>query len=81
VTAGLPPPAIVQPSPYEVSYGLLFPTPTAAAIAFLGATDARELKGEIPPLKALFVRSQIAVCVGATSRSVWICRSARRPSP
>ncbi len=53
--------------PLELSAALLFPTPTAAAIAFLGATDARELKGEIPPLKALFVRSQIAVCVIAES--------------
>jgi hypothetical protein len=35
--------------PLELSAALLFPTPTAAAIAFLGATDARELKGEIPP--------------------------------
>ncbi len=53
--------------PLELSAALLFPTPTAAAIAFLGSADAREFKGEIPPLKAVFVRSQIALCVIAES--------------
>jgi diguanylate cyclase (GGDEF)-like protein len=53
--------------PLELSAAMLFPTPTAAAIAFLGSADAREFRGEIPPLKAVFVRSQIALCVIAES--------------
>jgi diguanylate cyclase (GGDEF)-like protein len=53
--------------PLELSAAMLFPTPAAAAIAFLGSADPRELRGEIPPLKALFVRAQIAVCVIAES--------------
>jgi diguanylate cyclase (GGDEF)-like protein len=53
--------------PLELSAAMLFPTPTAAAIAFLGSADAREFKGQIPPLKAVFVRSQIALCVIAES--------------
>src|SRR5213083_1028930 len=39
--------------PLELSAAMLFPTPAAAMIAFLGSTDARELRGEMPPLKAL----------------------------
>jgi diguanylate cyclase (GGDEF)-like protein len=53
--------------PLELSAAMLFPTPAAAAIAFLGSADPRELHGEVPPLKALFVRAQIAVCVIAES--------------
>jgi diguanylate cyclase (GGDEF)-like protein len=53
--------------PLELSAAMLFPTPAAAAIAFVGSTDPRELRGEVPPLKALFVRAQIAVCVVAES--------------
>jgi diguanylate cyclase (GGDEF)-like protein len=53
--------------PLELSAAILFPTPAAAAIAFLGSADPREVRGEVPPLKALFVRAQIAVCVIAES--------------
>jgi hypothetical protein len=55
--------------PLELSAALLFPTPTAAAIAFLGSADAREFRGEVPPLKAVFVRSQIALCVSPSPGS------------
>jgi diguanylate cyclase (GGDEF)-like protein len=53
--------------PLELSAAMLFPTPAAAAIAFVGSADPRELRAEVPPLKALFVRAQIAVCVIAES--------------
>ncbi len=53
--------------PLELSAALIWPTPIAAAIAFAGSADRREFRGEIPPLKALFIRSQIAVCVIAES--------------
>jgi diguanylate cyclase (GGDEF)-like protein len=53
--------------PLELSAAMLFPTPAAAAIAFVGSADPREFRGEVPPLKALFVRAQIAVCVIAES--------------
>jgi diguanylate cyclase (GGDEF)-like protein len=53
--------------PLELSAAMLFPTPVAAAIALFGSADARELRGEVPLLKALFVRAQIAVCVVAES--------------
>lgn len=49
--------------PLELSAALIFPTPLAAAISLLGSTDSRELKGQMPPLKAIFIRSQIALCV------------------
>ena len=48
--------------PLELSAALIFPTPVAAAIAFVGSADSREFRGELPPLKAIFIRSQIAVC-------------------
>jgi diguanylate cyclase (GGDEF)-like protein len=53
--------------PLELSAAILFPTPAAAAIAFLGSADPREFRAEVPPLKALFVRAQIALCVVAES--------------
>jgi diguanylate cyclase (GGDEF)-like protein len=54
--------------PLELSAAMLFPTPVAAMIAFLGTGDMREVRRELPPLKALFIRSQIAVCVIAESQ-------------
>lgn len=53
--------------PLELSAALLFPTPLAAAIALVGSTDSRELRREIPPLKAIFIRSQIAISVAVES--------------
>ena len=46
--------------PLELSVALLYPPPVAALIALLGSADLRELRGEIPPLKALCIRAQIA---------------------
>jgi diguanylate cyclase (GGDEF)-like protein len=57
--------------PLELSAALIFPVPVAASIAFLGSGDAREFRRQIPPLKALFVRAQIAIAVAAES---WIFR-------
>src|SRR5207249_11183439 len=37
--------------PLELSAAILFPTPAAAVIAFLGSADPREFRGEVPPLK------------------------------
>ncbi len=53
--------------PLELSAALLFPTPVAAAVAFVGSGDAREFRGELPPLKALFIRSEIALTVATES--------------
>ncbi|HEX6131257.1 MAG TPA: EAL domain-containing protein, partial [Actinomycetota bacterium] len=53
--------------PLELSAALIFPVPVAAGIAFLGSGDAREFRGRIPPLKALFIRSQTALAVAAES--------------
>jgi diguanylate cyclase (GGDEF)-like protein len=60
--------------PLELSAALLFPTPVAAAIALVGSADERELRGELPLLKALFIRSQIAISVVVESLvfKIWI---------
>ena len=60
--------------PLELSAALIFPTPIAAAIGLFGSVDARELRGELPPLKALFIRSQIALCVIVESLifKIWV---------
>ena len=60
--------------PLELSAALIFPTPVAASIALIGSADSRELRRELPPLKALFIRSQIAVCVIVESLlfKVWV---------
>jgi diguanylate cyclase (GGDEF)-like protein len=49
--------------PLELSVALLYPTPVAALIAFVGSSDPRELRRELPLMKALWIRAQIAVAV------------------
>ena len=49
--------------PLELSVALLYPTPVAALIAFCGSSDPRELRRDIPIMKALWIRAQIAVAV------------------
>ncbi|HEX6844722.1 MAG TPA: EAL domain-containing protein [Actinomycetota bacterium] len=60
--------------PLELSAALLFPTPVAAAIALAGSADQRELRGELPLLKAIFIRSQIALSVVVESLmfKIWL---------
>jgi diguanylate cyclase (GGDEF)-like protein len=53
--------------PIELSAALLYPPPVAALITLLGAADDRELRLELPPLKALYGRSQIAWSVALES--------------
>ena len=53
--------------PIELSSALLYPPPVAALIALLGAVDKRELRGELPVMKALYIRGQIAFSVAAES--------------
>ena len=49
--------------PLELSVALLYPPPVAALIVLLGSFDPRELRREVPPLMAVFVRAQIAMAV------------------
>jgi diguanylate cyclase (GGDEF)-like protein len=49
--------------PIELSVALLFPVPLAALIALIGTSDKREFRGELPFLKGLFIRAQIAGAV------------------
>ena len=49
--------------PLELSVSLIYPTPVAALIAMVGSSDPRELRREIPIMKALFIRAQISVAV------------------
>jgi diguanylate cyclase (GGDEF)-like protein len=53
--------------PVELTAALLYLPPVAALIAFVGAFDTRELRGELPPVKALYIRSQIAFSVATES--------------
>jgi diguanylate cyclase (GGDEF)-like protein len=53
--------------PLELSVALLYPTPVAATIALFGSSDPREFRREIPFMKALFIRAQIAAAVMAES--------------
>jgi diguanylate cyclase (GGDEF)-like protein len=53
--------------PIELSAALVFSPAVAAMIAFLGAADRRELRRELPPLKALYIRGQIAWSVALES--------------
>ena len=49
--------------PIELSVALIYPPPVAAFIALVGSSDKREFRGELPFLKALFIRAQIAGAV------------------
>src|SRR5207245_6358735 len=51
----------------ELSAALVYPPAAAAVIAFLGAADMREFRRELPPLKALYIRGQIAWSVALES--------------
>src|SRR6266511_249547 len=53
--------------PLQLAVALLYPPAIAAAVTLVGSSDNRELKRELPPLQALFIRSQVAVSVGAES--------------
>jgi diguanylate cyclase (GGDEF)-like protein len=53
--------------PIELSVALIYPIPVAALIALAGSSDQREFKGELPLLKALWIRGQIAGAVLAES--------------
>jgi diguanylate cyclase (GGDEF)-like protein len=53
--------------PIELSAALLYQPGVAALIAFLGAVDKRELRRELPLLKAIYIRGQIAFSVAAES--------------
>jgi diguanylate cyclase (GGDEF)-like protein len=49
--------------PLELSVALLYPTPVAALIALGGSADPRELRRELPLMKAVWNRAQVAVTV------------------
>ena len=53
--------------PIELSAALVYVPPVAALIAFLGAVDKREFHGELPPMKAMYIRAQIAWSVALES--------------
>jgi diguanylate cyclase (GGDEF)-like protein len=46
--------------PLQLSVALVYPAPVAGAIAFLGASDWRELRREIPFMQGIWNRTQIA---------------------
>jgi diguanylate cyclase (GGDEF)-like protein len=46
--------------PLQLSVALIYPAPVAGAIAFLGASDWRELRREIPVMQGLWNRAQFA---------------------
>ena len=53
--------------PIELSAAMVYSPEVAAVIAFLGAADKREFRRELPPLKAIYVRGQIALSVALES--------------
>jgi signal transduction histidine kinase len=53
--------------PLFTAAAFIYPASVAAVIAFLGASDPREIKGQVRPLRALFNRSQLALAVFCAS--------------
>lgn len=53
--------------PLFTAAAFIHPAALAAVIAFLGASDPREFKGQVRPLRALFNRAQLALSVFCAS--------------
>jgi signal transduction histidine kinase len=53
--------------PLFTAAAFIYPAALAAVIAFLGASDPREFKGQVRPLRALFNRAQLALSVFCAS--------------
>ncbi len=49
--------------PIELAVAMVFAPPVAMLITLLGSFDPREFRGELPLLKAVFIRSQVAVSI------------------
>ena len=49
--------------PIELAVAMLFAPPIAMLITLLGSFDPREFRGELPLLKAVFIRSQVAISI------------------
>jgi signal transduction histidine kinase len=55
--------------PLFTAVAFVYPAPVASVISFLGASDPRELKSQVRPLRALFNRAQLALSVFCASAS------------
>jgi signal transduction histidine kinase len=53
--------------PVLLAAGMVFPPPVASILAFVGYTDLREIRREIPFLRGLFNRSNVALSVFGSS--------------
>lgn len=53
--------------PLFTAAAFIYPASVAAVIAFLGASDPRELKRQVRPLRAVFNRAQLALSVFSAS--------------
>jgi signal transduction histidine kinase len=53
--------------PIELAVAMLFPPPVAMLITLAGSFDPREFRGELPLLKAVFIRAQVALSILAES--------------
>src|SRR6266545_4001890 len=49
--------------PILIATCLLYGPPAAGLIALIGSSDIREFRRELPPLKALFIRAQMALAI------------------
>jgi signal transduction histidine kinase len=65
--------------PILLGAAIVFPPPVAAAIAFAGSADPRELRREMPLLRALFNRAQMAASTLAGSALFHLIASADAP--
>jgi signal transduction histidine kinase len=65
--------------PVLIGVGLVHPAAPAAFTALLGVSDRREIAREIPPLRAMFNRSQVALGVLASSTAFHSLSAIARP--
>ncbi len=67
--------------PLQLSVALIYPAPVAGAIAFLGASDRREFRREIPFMQGMWNRTQLAWSVVFESLLFHRLASLRPASP
>ena len=65
--------------PLLTAVAIVFSPGSAALVAFLGASDPREWKGQINPLRTLFNRSQVSLAVLAASATFHALSGAQPP--
>jgi signal transduction histidine kinase len=65
--------------PLRLAVGLIYPAHVAGVVALVGSFDPREIRRKISPLKSIFNRSQVSLCMLAGSATFHSMSSVHGP--